>query len=103
MNRCSALLLLTALVGFGAIAAEARAADPIADAAVMADSAEPTAEGAAMQAPAPASFHPIVLGAQYTYILQHQSALHSPYSGPLSLDPSGDTQPSNTIGVYGGW
>jgi len=50
-----------------------------------------------------ASDWPMLLGAQYTYVLQHQSALRSPYAGPLSLRPQGDTQPTNTIGLYGGW
>jgi high affinity Mn2+ porin len=53
--------------------------------------------------PAAASNWPMLLGAQYTYVLQHQSALRSPYQGPLSLRPQGDTQPTNTIGFYGGW
>jgi hypothetical protein len=52
---------------------------------------------------APASYWPILLGAQYTYVLQHQTALRSPYEGPLSLYPQGSTQPTNTIGFYGGW
>ncbi len=51
----------------------------------------------------PDSFYPAVLGAQYTFILQRQSALHSPYAGPLSLKAGGDTQPTNTIGIYTGW
>ena len=46
---------------------------------------------------------PMLLGAQYTFILQNQSRLHSPYAGSLSLDPNGDTQPTHTIGVYLGW
>ena len=53
--------------------------------------------------PGASSPYPMLLGAQYTFILQHQSALHAPYSGPLSLDPKGDTQPTNTLGVYTGW
>jgi hypothetical protein len=53
--------------------------------------------------PAPASYWPMLLGAQYTYVLQHQTALRSPYEGPLSLYPQGSTQPTNTIGFYGGW
>jgi high affinity Mn2+ porin len=46
---------------------------------------------------------PMLLGAQYTYVLQHQDALHAPYSGALSLKPEGDTQPTHTIGAYLGW
>ena len=57
----------------------------------------------ATSGPAAASDAPLLLGAQYTYILQHQDALHSPYAGPLSLFAGGDTQPTHTLGVYGGW
>lgn len=53
--------------------------------------------------PAPDSRWPMLVGAQYTYILQHQDALHAPYSGPLSLQPEGDTQPTHTLGGYLGW
>jgi carbohydrate-selective porin OprB len=45
----------------------------------------------------------MLLGAQYTVVDQNQSRLKSPYSGPLSLDPEGDTEATNTIGIYGGW
>ena len=45
----------------------------------------------------------MLLGAQYTVVAQNQSRLKSPYSGPLSLDPDGDTEATNTIGIYGGW
>ena len=45
----------------------------------------------------------MLVGAQFTYVLQHQDALHSPYSGELSLLPEGDTQPTYTIGGYLGW
>ena len=51
----------------------------------------------------PTSRLPQLVGAQYTYFLQHQSTLRSPYAGRLSLDPDGDTQPTNTLGVYSGW
>ena len=54
-------------------------------------------------AAAPDSYWPTLLAAQYTYILQHQTALDSPYAGRLSLDPAGDTEATNTIGFYGGW
>jgi len=53
--------------------------------------------------PEPSSRWPMLLGAQYTYVLQHQDALDAPYSGRLSLDPDGDTQPTHTIGGYLGW
>lgn len=46
---------------------------------------------------------PMLVGAQYTYVLQDQSSLRSPYEGPLSLDEQGDRQPSHTIGFYTGW
>jgi hypothetical protein len=61
----------------------------------------PTAQPPA--APEPDSTSPVVVGAQYTYVLQHQSALRSPYAGPLSLKSSGDTQSTNTLGLYTGW
>lgn len=53
--------------------------------------------------PAPDSAWPQLLSAQYTYVLQHQMALDSPYAGRLSLDPRGDTQSTHTFGFYGGW
>jgi high affinity Mn2+ porin len=53
--------------------------------------------------PCPESNWPTLVGAQYTFISQHQSRLTSPYQGPLSLDPGGDTQPTHTIGLYLGW
>jgi high affinity Mn2+ porin len=53
--------------------------------------------------PAAANDWPMLLGAQYTFIDQNQSALRSPYSGPLSLNPRGDTQATNTVGIYSGW
>ena len=45
----------------------------------------------------------MLLGAQYTFIEQKQSALTSPYAGPLSLYADGDRQATHTIGVYTGW
>lgn len=51
---------------------------------------------------APAEFVPQLLGAQYTFIDQHQDALRSPYSGPLSLRARGDTERSHTFGAYFG-
>lgn len=51
----------------------------------------------------PDSNSPVILGAQYTYVLQHQTSLRSPYSGPLSLKAGGETQPTNTVGLYTGW
>ena len=46
---------------------------------------------------------PMLVGAQYTYVLQDQTQLVSPYAGKLSLNPEGDRQPSHTLGVYAGW
>ncbi|MDR3388836.1 MAG: carbohydrate porin [Rudaea sp.] len=54
------------------------------------------------QAEDAAYFIPQFLGAQYTFIDQHQDALRSPYAGPLSLDPRGDTEQSHTFGAYFG-
>jgi hypothetical protein len=54
-------------------------------------------------APQADSSWPQLTGAQYTYVWQHQTALDSPYAGPLSLHAEGDTQATNTIGFYGGW
>jgi len=51
---------------------------------------------------APTEFVPQLLGAQYTFVDQHQDALGSPYSGPLSLRASGDTERSHTFGAYFG-
>ena len=53
--------------------------------------------------PTPASSWPMLLGVQYTLIDQNQSRLRSPYSGPLSLNPGGDTEATNTVGLYTGW
>ncbi|MHA6203004.1 carbohydrate porin [Dyella soli] len=47
-------------------------------------------------------FVPQWLGAQYTFIDQHQYSLHSPYAGALSLRPDGDTERSHTFGAYFG-
>ncbi|HEX7369917.1 MAG TPA: carbohydrate porin [Rhodanobacteraceae bacterium] len=51
---------------------------------------------------APHLFVPQLLGAQYTFVDQHQYALRSPYAGPLSLLPGGDTEQSHTFGAYFG-
>ncbi|RCS30126.1 carbohydrate porin [Rhodanobacter denitrificans] len=47
-------------------------------------------------------FVPQWLGAQYTFVDQHQSSLHSPYAGPLSLHARSDTRRSDTFGAYFG-
>lgn len=51
---------------------------------------------------APRLFVPQLLGAQYTFVDQHQYALRAPYSGPLSLLSQGDTEQSHTFGAYFG-
>jgi len=68
-------------------------------AAAAAQTADEELTGAA----AADSHWPRLLGEQYTFVVQNQSALHSPYAGPLSLHPDGDTQPTHTIGFYLGW
>jgi len=45
---------------------------------------------------------PMLLGAQYTFIDQSQSSLHSPYAGRLSLRAKGDQERSHTFGAYFG-
>lgn len=47
-------------------------------------------------------FIPQLVGAQYTGVDQHQYSLRSPYAGPLSLKPEGDTEQSHTFGLYFG-
>jgi len=47
-------------------------------------------------------FIPQWLGAQYTFVDQNQSRIHSPYSGPLSLRADGSTARSHTFGAYFG-
>ena len=58
--------------------------------------------GAVRAEDSPAMFMPQLLGAQYTFVDQHQYALHSPYAGELSLLPGGDTEQSHTFGAYFG-
>lgn len=47
-------------------------------------------------------FVPQWLGAQYTFVDQHQGPVHSPYAGPLSLQARSDTERSHTFGAYFG-
>lgn len=47
-------------------------------------------------------FIPQWLGAQYTFIDQHQNSLHSPYAGKQSLLARSDTERSHTFGAYFG-
>jgi len=68
--------------------------------------AQSTADQAASEPQAtlgPTTHLPQLVGAQYSFILQNQSPLLSPYASKLSLDPDGDTQPTHTIGIYLGW
>ena len=48
------------------------------------------------------TFMPQLLDAQYTLVDQHQDALRSPYSSPLSVRADGDTERSHTFGAYFG-
>lgn len=86
-------VLVLGLLPSGAALAQADASPQAAGAAAV----------AATDAPASMSHWPQLLGAQYTFVRQHQGSLHSPYQGPHSLDPSGDTQSTHTIGLYLGW
>lgn len=45
---------------------------------------------------------PQLIGAQYTFIDQHQDSLHSPYRGPLSLQAQANQARPHTFGVYFG-
>ena len=120
MSRPTLLPLVLSLLAASAGARAGTPTDPNGSAGPPAPAAPtpsvPTGQGAPAPAgtaagidpqasplPGPDSDDPMLLGAQYTFILQHQSALRAPYSGPLSLEPGGDTQPTNTIGLYGGW
>ena len=53
--------------------------------------------------PGSTSHWPQLVGAQYTWIRQFQSSLHSPYNGPNSLNPDGDVGATHTVGLYFGW
>jgi high affinity Mn2+ porin len=48
----------------------------------------------------PATARGQVLGAQLNFIGQRLQPLHSPYTGPASLLPTGDTEMSQAFGVY---
>ena len=87
-------LLLAALTDAAAGAATAEA-PPSAPAAQEPAALEP--------APGADSRWPQLLGVQYTFIEQWQSALESPYEGTHSLLPQGDQQPTHTLGAYSGW
>jgi high affinity Mn2+ porin len=87
------------LIGVHAVRADESSNDSPAPSVTDASSAAQGPVGS----PAAASDWPMVLGAQYTFIDQNQSPLRSPYAGPLSLNPRGDTQATNTVGIYTGW
>jgi len=65
--------------------------------------ADASGDEALLGSPAPESYWPRLIGEQYSFVVQNQSSLHSPYAGPLSLKPDGDTQPTHTFGFYFGW
>ncbi len=48
-------------------------------------------------------YWPQLVGAQYTWVRQYQSSFAAPYSGPLSLNPTGDVAGTHTVGAYFGW
>ena len=75
------------------------AAFTLAIACLTAGTLAPVGNARAADAP---QFIPQWLGAQYTFIDQHQSSLHSPYAGALSLRAQGDTARSDTFGAYFG-
>ena len=89
------ILLLAAFAARGVVAADLSVA-PAADGGAPATASTPTQ-------PAPESDWPLFLGAQYTFVEQKQTALLSPYQGPLSLHPDGDRQGTHTMGLYTAW
>jgi high affinity Mn2+ porin len=46
-------------------------------------------------------WQPYLLGTQINVITQHLAKVRSPYAGPNSLKPNGDTKTSHAYGVYG--
>ncbi len=96
---------LSVLLGLGVLLGAARARAEEAPVAAAPTPAPPASDSGAPEVAvaAPDSYLPMILSVQYTYVLQHQSPLHSPYSGRLSLQPGGDTEPTNTFGIYTGW
>jgi hypothetical protein len=54
------------------------------------------------QADGSARWQPYLLGTQINVITQHLGPVRSPYAGPNSLKPNGDTKTSHAYGVYGG-
>jgi len=62
----------------------------------------PHATHAQDSAAAPPRWHAWLLGAQLNFIGQRLQPLHSPYSSPASLLPTGDTEMSQAFGIYFG-
>jgi high affinity Mn2+ porin len=93
------LVWLICVIGMQAVRATDNSGDSLGPNPTNASVAAPGTVGA----PAAANDWPMLLGAQYTFIDQNQSAFRSPYSGPLSLNPRGDTEATNTVGIYTGW
>jgi len=96
-HGCLSLVLGLAALG-GVLPGPARAQSEVAAA-----QAAPAPEESSSGSPRVDARWPQLLGAQYTGIVQNQTRLVSPYRGPLSLDPTGDTQPTHTLGIYLGW
>lgn len=78
------------------------ATNPV-EAAPAVNDPTPPGDTLASEIAGPISYRPQLVGAQYTFIRQHQYALHSPYRGPNSLNETSDTQGTHTIGLYTGW
>jgi high affinity Mn2+ porin len=89
------ILLLAAFAARSVVAADLNVA-PAADGGATSTAPTPTQ-------PAPQSDWPLFLAAQYTFVEQKQTALLSPYQGPLSLHADGDRQGTHTMGLYTGW
>jgi high affinity Mn2+ porin len=86
-SRLPLTLLLAAFAARGALAADTSAPSPALTPAQ----------------PVPESDWPLLLGVQYTFVEQKQTALLSPYQGSLSLHADGDRQGTHTMGLYTGW
>ena len=71
---------------------------------VFADATAANASPATKKPDATPTLHwPALLGTQYTWVRQHQASLMAPYSGALSLYPTGDIAATHTVGAYFGW
>lgn len=92
-NRCHAA------PGANHCASHRKTARTIAAAVVLGSSALASAPRAQQ---APGYWVPQLLGAQYTFIDQRQSSLHSPYQGELSLRARANQARSHTFGMYFG-